>query len=335
MVVKDAIVTEDMVKDLKVGDTFTGFLVIRKKELREYERGKYLRLELGDRSGRIDGVVWEKAESIFPSLLIGEVVKVNAYVAQYREMIQLRVDQIQIASRGEYDLNQLVAASEKSPEELLDGFKAAVNTITNPHLRNLLDLIYSDERLMRLYAEAPAAKLWHHAYRGGLLEHTLQVVAICDFAARLYPEVDRDLLITGALLHDIGKVVQYRLTTLVDYTDEGRLVGHINSGDQIVTEKIKQTPGLPENLALRLRHLIISHQGTQELGSPVVPMTPEAFVLHYADEMDAKLGAVSRIVTSEKSQGKTWSDWVRLLNRYIYLGSEVASETGDAQPPGE
>lgn len=316
-----------MLSDLKVGDTFTGFAVLRKKELREYDGGKFLRLELGDRSGRIDGVVWENAALLFPNLFVGDVVKIKGYVSLYRDTPQIKVDTIALAHQGEYERKALVPASEKTTEQLIAEFKTVVTTVTQPQLRKLLDLFATDEPLLRAYAAAPAAKLWHHAYEGGLLEHTLQVVQICDFAARLYAVVERDLLIAGALLHDIGKVRSYQLSTLIDFTDEGRLVGHINTGDQIVCEKIKQIPDFPENLALRLRHLIIAHQGELQLGSPVVPQTAEAFVLHYADELDAKLGALTRIITRERGQGKTWSDYVRLIDRYIYLGESASGGT--------
>jgi 3'-5' exoribonuclease len=208
---------------------------------------------------------------------------------------------------------------------LIGDFKRKSESVENPHLKKLLNLILEDEELTQRLKVSPAAKLWHHSYLGGLVEHTLKVVEFCEKAAELYELVNRDLLISGALLHDIGKIYTYSLSGFIDYTDEGRLLGHIVSGDELINEKIKKVEGFPQELALQLRHLILAHQGQLEFASPVVPQTLEAIILHYADEMDAKAGAFSDIINRETRQGregKKWSDWVPLIRRYIYLGEE-------------
>jgi 3'-5' exoribonuclease len=158
------------------------------------------------------------------------------------------------------------------------------------------------------------------------------VVEFCEKAADLYELVDRDLLITGALLHDIGKIYTYSITGFIDFTDEGRLLGHIVSGDELIRDKIKKVEDFPEELTLQLRHLILSHQGQLEFASPVVPQTLEAIILYYADEIDAKAGAFTEIITRDRQGriGKKWSDWIPLISRYIYLGEEKADNSSES-----
>lgn len=211
-------------------------------------------------------------------------------------------------------------------EVLLERYRQKAQSVTNPYLQKLLSSILEDEKLAGKLKLAPGGKLWHHSYVGGLLEHTLKVVEFCEKASELYELVDRDLLVAGALIHDIGKIYSYSLSGFIDYTDEGRLLGHIVSGDELVSQKIAAIEGFPESLALELRHLVLSHQGELEFASPVVPQTLEAIILYYADEIDAKAGAFTQIIQREKSPGKKWSDWVPLIHRYIYLGEETADK---------
>jgi len=169
---------------------------------------------------------------------------------------------------------------------------------------------------------APGGKLWHHSLVGGLLKHTLLVTELCEKAASMYRLVKRDLLLAGALLHDVGKLTQYKTEGFIDYTDEGRLIGHVVSGYDILSKKIEKIKDFPPSLSLQLKHLILSHQGELELASPVVPQTIEAIILHYADQMDAKADAFTRIIEKHKALGEKWSSWVPLIRRYIYAGEK-------------
>ncbi len=313
------------VKDLKPGTEITDFFVLRKKELKEYNGQKYLKLELGDPSGRIDAVLWEKAEEAYTEAETGEIVKVKGTAITYREGLEIKIEKIRKAKEEECDPMDFLPKSRMDLGLLFEDFKGKAGSLENPHLKRLLNLILEDEKLVQRLKIAPAAKLWHHSYLGGLLEHTLKVVEFCEKAAALYELVNRDLLISGALLHDIGKIYTYSLSGFIDYTDEGRLLGHIVSGDELINEKIKKIEGFPQELALQFRHLILAHQGQLEFASPIVPQTLEAVILYYADEMDAKAGAFSDIINRELQQGregKKWSDWVPLIRRYIYLGEE-------------
>lgn len=313
------------IKDLKPGTEVVDFFVLRKKELKEYNGQKYLKLELGDPSGRIGAVLWEKAEESYSEVGIGEIVKVKGIAITYKEGLEIKIEKLRKAEEEERDPKDFLPKSQVDLDLLLEGFKKKAESIKNPYLKKLLSSILEDEKIKGKIKYAPGGKLWHHSYIGGLLEHTLKVVEFCEKAADLYELVDRDLLITGALLHDIGKIYTYSISGFIDYTDEGRLLGHIVSGDELVTQKIKKIDGFPDRLALKLRHLMLSHQGELELASPVVPQTLEAIILHYADEMDAKAGAFSDIINREIRQGEAgrkWSDWVPLIRRYIYLGEE-------------
>ena len=315
------------VKDLKPGLEVTEFFVLRKKELKEkYDGQRFLKLELGDRSGRIDAVVWDNSDQLYDKAEVGEIVKVKGWVSTYKEMPQIKVDKIRRAKDEEIDLVDFLPQSERDFNLLYDDFKNIVQTIKNSYLRKLLDLLLEDSSFMEKFKRAPGGKLWHHARVGGLLEHTLKVVSICEKAAEMYDLVDRDLLITGALVHDIGKVNSYSAGGFFDYTDEGRLLGHIVSGDELIEAKIQKIADFPQDLALKLKHLILSHQGQLEFASPVVPQTIEAIILHYADELDAKADAFSHIIKTQKIKGKKWSDWVHLINRFIYLGEEEEPE---------
>ena len=305
----------------------TEFFVLRKQEIRDTVEGKrFLKLELGDRTGRIDGVVWDNADQIYGSAQTGDVVKIKASVTTYKEIPQLKVEKLRKAKEEEIDLSDFLPASERDLDSLYDEFKEAVSSIQNSHLRSLLELLLKDSSVTEKLKVTPGGKLWHHAYVGGLLQHTLRVVQVCEKAASMYELVDRDLLITGALVHDIGKISSYSARGFFDYTDEGRLIGHIVSGNELIDRKIQMIEDFPSELALRLKHLVLSHQGELEFASPVVPKTLEAIILHYADDMDAKADAFSHIIKTQKSRGKRWSDWVNLINRYIYLGEEEETE---------
>ena len=310
--------------ELLLGETFTGFFVLQRKDIRRTHTGApYLALEFSDIGGQIEGRLWEDAEKTAAALELGQIVKVQGVVEEYKEKKQIKVDKIRTAiEQDEVEIEKLVPSTDADREQLLQQFQKLVDSVAHPFLRSLLRKFFEDEAFIKSFSEAPAAKQWHHGYLGGLLEHTLGVTTVCDRLAKLYP-VDRDLLVTAALLHDIGKVDSYEHGPGFEFTDVGRLIGHIVLGSQMVAEKIRSFPQFPEELALRLQHLILSHQGALEQASPVVPMTREAFLLYYADEIDSKLNAFERIYRQDK--GAHWSRFVNLLGRYFYFGEKAKS----------
>ena len=314
------------VKDLKAGNEIVDLFVLRKKELKEYDSTSFLKLELGDKSGRIDAIAWDQPEEFYRSVEVGDVVEIKGRITTYKDTLQISLEDLGKAQIGEFNLTDLISSSREDLEVLLEKFKQKCSSIQNQYLKSLFADLTSDVELMNKLKIAPAGKLWHHSYLGGLLEHTLGVVSLCELAAGNYDLIDRDLLISGALLHDIGKITEYSVSGFIEYTDEGRLIGHIVSGDKLVVSCIQKIDGFPEGLALKLRHLILSHQGKLECASPVVPQTIEAIVLHYADELDAKADAFTRVINKFKDLGKKWSDWVGLIDRYIYIGENNPEE---------
>jgi 3'-5' exoribonuclease len=317
------------IRDLTAGERVEGFFALRKIDRREFQGGEFLALEIGDSSGRIDAVMWDGVAGVVEQLAVGQIVKVRGVVGTYRDRPQIRIDKIRPAQDGEVDPSEFVARSPVDPQQLSDELDRRVTGLTNPHLRALLASLLGTEPLRSQFLAAPAGKLWHHDVIGGLAEHSLNIARICEFACSLYPDLDRDLLITGALLHDLGKIEQYTVGAMIDYSDEGRLVGHINSGDFRITTAIRALPGFPDELERVLRHLIISHQGLLENGSPVVPQTPEAFVLYCADELDSKMGALRHVAA--KTGERDWSDFVRLIERHIYFGHRRARAESDEE----
>lgn len=313
------------INELEAGETFTAFLLLQRKDLRRTHAGApYLALEFSDANGSIEGRLWDEAEKTAAALEIGQAVKVQGAVEEYRDKKQIKVDRIRRATdQDEFDFDKLVPVAEADREQLLQQMQKMIESVTHPFLLSLLRRFFDDQEFTQSFALAPAGKQWHHGYRSGLLEHTLAVAAICDRLSKLYPAMDRDLLVTAALLHDIGKVKSYEHGPGFEYTDAGRLIGHVVLSSQMVAEKIRNFPQFPEELALRLQHLILSHQGALEQMSPVVPMMREAFLLYYADEIDSKLNAFERIYRQEK--GGRWSKYVTLLSRYLYFGEPPKS----------
>jgi len=304
-------------KDLQVGDSFIGFYVLRKKELRSRRDGApYLHLEFGDRSGRLRANLWDDAERLYHELEEEGIIKLQGMVETYQGQPQIAVKRLRRAQPDdEFNADDFLPISSLDARTALSLTRAYIRRVKNPYLNRLLEDFFSDEGFVNSFLRAPGGKLWHHNRIGGLAEHTLAVAKLCRIHSRLYPYIDEDLLITGALLHDIGKIEEYRCDTLIEYSDRGRFVGHIVIGAQWVQERLGRLEGFPPELADRLQHLILSHQA--EFGSPVQPATREAFLLHYADQVDAKLDALKRIREGAADDSK-WI-WEPLLDRHLNL----------------
>ena len=317
--------------DYKAGDRVTAFAAVRRVERREYNGKPYVTMNVGDKTGSVNAVMWEGFEAVVDRLRPGVVVKIQGTMGDFRDQPQIRLERLRIVQENEYDLADLIPASAISREELAARLDQVIASVADTDLRRMLEIVFADGPTRERFLRSPGGQRWHHAYIGGLAEHTLGVIDLCEFCAGKYPELDRDLLICGAVLHDIGKIEQYTISAVFEYTDAGRLVGHVVQGDEIVRAALGKVDGFPEEKAMRLRHLILSHQGQLEFQSPVVPMTREAFVLHYADDLDSKLGALRKL--ADKAGGAPWSEWVKLLDRFIYFGT-TAGSPGDREQTG-
>jgi 3'-5' exoribonuclease len=332
---------EPMIADLASRENreITGFFAAAWKQLRTgRDGGQYFALTLGDRTGQIEARIWEiEGAGAFDA---GDIVKVLGDVCRFNEKLQLKVKKIRRATPGEYDLSDFVPQSDRNIDEMWVELEGWVATFRDPHLKTLLQAFLNDAELSASLRQAPAAKGMHHAWIGGLLEHILSLMGLCEMAAQHYPNVDRDLLLTGVVLHDIGKLRELRWGTSFDYTMEGQLLGHITIGIGMIEEKLATLPDFPPAKRLLLEHLVLSHHGEYEFGSPKLPMTPEAILLHYLDNLDAKMQAVrSEFARSEANgrSGAEMTEWVRsmdrpLLNSQAYLKSEEMQEVPETAP---
>ncbi len=303
------------IADFSTGDTITSFFAVRRCSIREYSRGHFVSLELGDSSGRIGGVVWEPDHFCLTDLEAGMVVKVRAVVGEYQNKPQLTIDRIRLAQEDEYQLENLLPQSDQPLDYRRQRIIALTEQIENSYIRRLVESFWEDESFFEKFLNTAAGKLWHHATVGGLSEHSANVAELALRVAGGYPSLNRDYLIFAGLFHDIGKMNTYTMNATIDYTDEGRLVGHICIADYWICERASKIEAFPPLLLTKLRHLILSHQG--EFDTPVQPMIPEAFVIYYCDEIDSKMGALDRI---RKKQGKSgWTDYINLLNRFVYF----------------
>ncbi|MFO7897049.1 MAG: HD domain-containing protein [Candidatus Cloacimonadales bacterium] len=292
--------------------------LVTTKELRDGSKSKYLRLIFADDSGSMVGNVWSNAESFDDKFQEGDVVRIKAQVITYKGKYQLNVSKIKTLMPEEYELSEFVASTEKDINQLSDKLFLFIDSMQDVNLKKLLSNIFEDKEFYSIFAQAPAAKSWHHNYVGGLLEHTISVATICDFSSHHYP-VDRDLLLAGAILHDIGKTREYTLKSSIDFTTEGRLVGHIPLGDQMICQQMEKIDNFPKNLAMKLRHLILSHHGEYEFASARLPQTLEAVLLHQADNLDAQTVGVKQLIEAQQNDAAEWSDFDRLNNRFYYV----------------
>jgi len=308
------------VADLTAGDAVDDIFALRKVELREYQNGKMISLELGDRSGRVKGVIWSASSEILKTLEVGLVYRVKGTITTYKGETQITVERAVPAKS--FDPRDFLPVGPFSREELDCRLSDTINSVVDRDYRGLLDAIFGDAKFREGFLAGVGGKLWHHNYIGGLAEHTLSVCDLCrDFAAR-YKELDRNLIVSGALLHDIGKVESYSLENFIDYTDSGRLIGHIVIGDEIIKAALACLPEFPAGKSLKIRHLVLSHQGSPEQSSPVSPMMGEGMALYIADLLDSKLAALRRIRQKEYRPGVRWSSYINLLERHIYFGDD-------------
>jgi 3'-5' exoribonuclease len=280
--------------------------------------GQYLAVTLGDRTGQIESRMWENFAEAVPGFEPGDVVKVRAEVCRYNDRFQLNLEKLRRANADEFELVDYVPQTQKDVDELWSALVRSVDSFSDPWLQALVRSFLCDPLIAAAYREAPAAKSLHHAWLGGLLEHVVSLLGICDLAAHHYPEINRDLLLTGVILHDIGKLEELRWGTSFDYTLEGQLVGHIAIGLVMIEKKVATLPGFPPALRMLVEHMVLSHHGKLEFGSPKLPMIPEAVLLHYLDDLDAKMHPMRSEFERHEAQGgeaSEMTDWVRSMDR--------------------
>ena len=336
--------------EVKIFDSF--FLVLAKQQRTTKQNKPYLSLMFGDRTGQMEARVWDPADPrIAKDFDRGDTVKVRGCVSRFDERCQLKVEQLRRATPGEVEKSDLLPATAHDIVVLWSLLDAAVESLSDPDLKRLLKTLVTDPAIARDYREAPAARQLHHAWLGGLLEHVVSLLGLAEKVAAHYPLLDRDLLVTGVILHDIGKIRELSWETGFDYTVEGVLLGHIQMGVDLVEKTIAGLPEFPQRLRTLVLHMILSHHGKLEFGSPKLPMIPEALALNFIDDLDAKMRAVESEFEKSAREGRApdeltgrvWAlDNRQLLNTRKWLGEkqgagirDQGSETEPAVPQGE
>ena len=307
----------------------TSFFVIASITARDKKgsAGQYLALTLADKSGQFEARMWEDFADALQTCAAGCYVKVQGQVSKYQGKFQITLTKMRLAAASEIDTADFIPTTQYDIPTMAAELRSYVAAFTNPHLRRLVLSFLDDPTLGPAFLEAPAAKRLHHAWIGGLLEHVLHLVRICLATAPFYPEVDPDLLVTGAILHDIGKVRELSWANTFDYTLEGQLIGHISIAQRLLQEKITQldaadpADSFPPQLRLLIEHMILSHHGKLEFGSPKLPMTPEAMLLSALDDLEAKFQALRNEFAAAAASGRSASEpteWVRSMDRALF-----------------
>jgi 3'-5' exoribonuclease len=318
------------VRELADGQAVDTILLVRDRTLRKKRNGeRFLRLTLADSSGSLPAVCWEEADELHDLATPGIAVRVRGrFAVSDRYGAQLTVEALMAAPAGEYEPLDLHDGPAMQVDQMESDIRELIKTVRNPHLQPLLERLFGPEAgIWRRFRQAPAAKYYHQAYGHGLLEHTLLVAQAVSAISASFPGVDRDLAVTGALVHDIGKIQAYgQNSAAIDLTDDGKLLGEIPLGYYLVRRTIEQIDGFPWELARSLLHIVLAHHGALENGSPVVPATREATVVHTIDNLGGKLGSFDRL-EKELAEGERWSPWDRALAGAAYFaGAQDVAE---------
>ncbi|MEG8947672.1 3'-5' exoribonuclease YhaM family protein [Rosettibacter firmus] len=311
---------QKLLSEINKDEEFTLFLLINKYETKTSKTGSsYLSLELRDKSSVISAYYWENYEGLLKDIEQNKIVKVNGVLQDFNGLPQIKIKRIRVATdEDKVSVEDFLPVSQRVLEIMIQEFNDVVNSIHNQYLRKLLEEIFSGKRLNDFF-NVPAGSNWHHAYLHGLLEHTLEVVKICELMCEIHPEINRDLLITGALLHDFGKTQELNYDASFNYTDKGKLIGHITICALEVEKAILKVENFPEDLKNQLIHLILSHQGKLEYASPVIPKTLEAIVLYHADELSSKSNAYKYAIKSEMNKNGRWTKFIKLADTSLYI----------------
>ena len=316
------------VEQIRERDVIESPFLVRDKTLAMAKNGKpYMTVKLVDRSGEIEGRIWDRVDEFDALFDRDDFIVVHGKASTYLNKKQLVVQNLRRIAEAEIDLADYMPVSPRSSEEMLAELQALVTSLRDPSLRALAESFFNDAELLRAFATAPAAKSMHHAYIGGLLEHSLAIAALVDSITPRYPTLNRDLLVLGALLHDIGKIGELSYVRSFDYTDEGKLIGHIVLGVEMIDERIRSLPDFPRETAMLVKHLILSHHGQYDYGSPKRPKTLEAIVLNFLDDLDSKINGVSAHIDREAESPSAWTSHHRLYDRYFYKGEKAVLPT--------
>jgi 3'-5' exoribonuclease len=316
------------VGDLAPNEAITAIFLVLSKEIRQKKTGEpYLSLHLADKTGEVEAKMWDNVAEVMDTFDRDDFVKVKGLVQVYQNRSQFTIHRVRRVEENEVDLADFFPCSERDPDEMWSELRGIIAGLQNPHLRALLESVFADEPTAALYRMAPAAKTIHHACRGGLIEHVLSMCTLARFTAAHYKNVDLDLLLTGVILHDIGKIEELTYARSFGYSAAGQLLGHIVLGLRLLAAKFDKLPNFPPKLRMLVEHLIISHHGELEFGSPKVPEFAEAVLLHQLDNMDSKMETVRNALQRDKSVDGEFTGWVSSLERVLLKKDRFLQET--------
>jgi 3'-5' exoribonuclease len=329
------------IRELEPNQVITGLFLVQHKDVRQKKSGEpYLSMMLADRTGELDAKMWDNAAEALDAFERDDFVRVKGLYQIFQNRPQLTVHKIAAVADSEVDFADYFPASARGRDEMFAELRTWIESIANPHLRALLETIFADEEIALAYRTAPAAKSVHHAWLGGLIEHVLSLCHLAKFTAAHYKDIDVDLLLTGVILHDIGKIRELNYARGFSYSTEGQLLGHIVIGMQMIHEKLRQVPDFPAPLRDLLIHMILSHHGEMEFGSPKVPMFAEAMLLHHLDNLDSKMECVRGLIERDRLVEGMWTGYSSALDRtllkkrrYLEPGSPKPAEPAQAKPP--
>jgi 3'-5' exoribonuclease len=327
--------TRRYVQQLKDGDALEDIYLVGEKQLRANKNGNlYLQMMLRDRTGAIEARMWNAGEPVFRSFEEGDFLHCRGKVQHFQGGLQVILTNIERVAAEKAPLADFLPQSEQDLGKLMERLRALLLHLDDPHLRALAECFLMDEAFVDGFTRVPAGVRNHHACVGGLLEHVVKLLDIADRLCPLYPELNRDLLLMGVFLHDVGKVRELSCGRMFNYTNEGQLVGHIVLGVEMLNDKAARVPDLtgepfPAELLMRLKHMIVSHHGSYDFGSPVLPMTPEAIALHYLDNFDAKVYSFARDIREDRNQASAWTPYNQGIQRRLFKGV-IAAGTADS-----
>jgi len=322
------------VGELQPNQVVTGVFLVQSKDIRQKRTGEpYLSLVLGDRSGDIDAKMWDNVAEVLESFERDDFLRVRGLMQVYQNRPQFTIHKIiGRVEEKDVDFADYFPCAERKPEEMFDELRAVIAGVGNPHLRALLDAFLDDEKIAVAYRTAPAAKSVHHAFLGGLIEHVLSLCTLAKMTAPHYKDIDLDLLLAGVILHDIGKTQELTYDRSFGYSNEGQLLGHIVIALRMLDEKIAGVPGFPEKTRTLLAHMIVSHHGELEFGSPRVPLFPEALLLHHLDNMDSKMECMRAAIARDRLSTTSWTGYVPPLERPVLKKARYLEEEAPPAP---
>ena len=310
------------INEIVPGETIDDIYMVAEPILRSTTRGDlYIAMFLSDRTGRLNGRMWQATEAIYSSLPKPGFVHIQARSELYQNNLQIVINNVSVVDAGNVSLEDFLARTEKDTKQMFEQVKAIVGRIKNPQLKALVEQFLADTELMKKFCNAPGGMKLHHNYLGGLLEHTHNILRVAAAILPLYPQVQADLVLAGIFLHDIGKTEELTYDMAFSYTDSGQLIGHIAQGLLMVNQKAdalaKKGTTIDKTILNALGHIILSHHGQYDFGSPKLPATPEAFMVYYIDDLDAKIGQVTTAIDNELSDSN-WTSWKNALQTRLY-----------------